>query len=181
MLMRTRRASTVVPSRRHVLALLGGTLAGCTTPALSVPRIEDQPCPPVEVHASRSVCSHAEPHDGLQITAEPTAVSTDPESLGTVSVEIENRTGTPVEYDPYRWRVYRNAGWGWTEREEPSNPRSDADTIPPGGSAGWSGIDALWKIGATGPTPAGLYAAVTTVAVGEKLVACVALVRVVRE
>ncbi|MFC7172509.1 hypothetical protein ACFQL0_02250 [Haloplanus litoreus] len=62
------------------------------------------------------------------------------------------RHGRPLRYDTADWRLYRDAGTGWRRREEIRDGPRDVETMPPGGSASWSGIDALFRLGADGRT-----------------------------
>ncbi|GAB6860880.1 hypothetical protein ACFR97_00275 [Haloplanus litoreus] len=171
--------------RRTVLAM--AALSGCATgPLLPIPRIDEQPCPPLDLTETRAVCSQTDAAGGIDVSVTPSTVSTAPEALGSVRLLVENGTDAPLRYDTADWRLYRDAGTGWRRREEIRDGPRDVETMPPGGSASWSGIDALFRLGADGRTPAGLYAAVLTVwpdrdgASGES-VACVFLFRVSRK
>lgn len=172
-----------MPSRRALLAAATASttaLAGCTRlPGVSVPRIDGQPCPPVDVAADRSVCSHHDPEE-IVVTASSQQFSTERESLESLSLDIENGTDTPLVFDGDRWRLFRNEGFGWSEREVDVRGSDSAETIEAGESFGWHGIDAMFELGAAGPTPAGLYAAVLPVDDDGARVVCVFLFRVTR-
>lgn len=163
-----------MPSRRRVLALATGAVsvvpfAGCTVPVGPVPRVGDQPCPPLDSIADRSVCSHTDSTGGIGVSVSPTTVSTAPESLSDVTIRIENGTDRPLAVwrsSSGRWRLYRTTGFGWNERDVPDSGSVAPDAIEPGGAFSVSGLDALFRLGATGSTPAGLYAAVLTVGRG---------------
>jgi hypothetical protein len=162
--------------RRRLLATLGaaglGAAAGCVAP-----RIADRPCPPVATDADRHVCSHTGTAGGLSIAVSDPVRPPARESLEDVRVRIANRTGAPVTIAPRDWRVFRNAGRGWRERD-PGLADPTTETVPEGGSVSWSGLDALWGVGAAGPTPRGLYAGVVRAGAGDAVVDLVALVRV---
>jgi hypothetical protein len=164
--------------RRTVLAL--AAVSGCATgPLLPIPRIDDQPCPPLSLVESRAVCSHTDAAGGIDVSVTPSRVSTAREALEPVRLLVENGTADPLRYDPAEWRLYRDAGTGWRRREDVGGGPAGAETVPPGGSASWSGVDALFRLGASGRTPAGLYAAVLPVWPGrDGSVACVFLFRV---
>jgi len=167
--------------RRTVLAV--AAFAGCATgPLLPIPRIGEQPCPPLDLVETRAVCSHTDAAGGIDVSATPSTVSTAPEALAPVRLLVENGTAGPLRYDPAEWRLYRDSGTGWRQREDIGGGPRGVETMPPGGSASWSGIDSRFRLGATGRTPAGLYAAVLPVwpvrnGSGES-VACVFLFRV---
>lgn len=173
--------------RRTVLTLAIPVLSGCSMgPILPIPRIADQPCPPLDLPEPRAVCSHSDPSHGLTLSVSPSTVSTAPEALEPVRLLIENGTDSSLRYDPSRWRLYRNTGMGWNRRGETYGAPSGVETMPPGGSASWSGIDGLFELGPASRTPAGLYAAVLPVqrdggdeGLGD-VIACVFLVRVGR-
>lgn len=172
--------------RRTVLALSSAAFAGCSSgPLMPVPRIANQNCPPLDLPEPRAVCSHTDTVDGLDISVSPSTVSTAPESLEPVRLLVENEMGSTLRYDPSGWRLYRNARLGWKQRGETYGGPLDVETMPPGGSASWSGIDGLFRLGAAKGTPAGLYAAVLPVQPTEDgnegggLIACVFLFRVV--
>jgi hypothetical protein len=171
--------------RRTVLAVATATLAGCATgPLLPIPRIADQPCPPLDLPEPRAVCSHTDDPGGVDVSVEPSSVSTAPEALEPVRLLVENGTETPLRYDGTTWRLYRHGGTRWRRREDVGSGPRGVETMPAGGSASWSGIDALFRLGAAGRTPAGLYAAVLPVRPdrsGAETVACVFLFRVSRE
>lgn len=169
-----------MPSRRTLLAAMSAGFAGCAgAPALSVPNVDAQPCPPVDLPADRAVCSHTDGDGDVSLSVSAAEFSTAPESLEALSLRID--TSATLRYREDGWRLFRNAGWGWTERDV-SGGLSGSESIPAGKSAGWHGIDALFHLGAAGPTPAGLYAAVLPVWVNaaDTRVACVFLFRVTR-
>lgn len=97
-----------MPSRRNLLALADASLGvpglvGCSSPpAVSAPRIADQPCPPVELDADRAVCSHISADSGVVVEVTNETVTTAPKSLEESSIEIRNRTNTELEFDPSR-------------------------------------------------------------------------------
>lgn len=182
-----------MPSRR---ALLGGLATGLTTglagcanlPAVAVPRIDDQPCPPLDVHADRTVCSHTDEKGGddrgsatggVSVSASPTTVGRSSESLEQVTFRIDNRTDSPLKFDGSRWRAYRNAGFGWHERQISVNAFDD-HTVEPGGAVSWHGIDAWLELASDEQAKAGLYAAVLPTYVANERVVAAFLFRVVR-
>lgn len=166
-----------MPSRRSVLALAVTGLAGCADVSpLSVPRIASQSCPPFDVDG-RAVCSHTDEPGGLDVTVSNPVVSTDREALERSTFRIDNGTDDVVETNPEHWRLHRNAGLGWSRREF-SPAMTDVVRLEPGHSASWSGLDALFKLGATGSTPRGLYAAVLPARAGEEPVNLFVLFRV---
>jgi hypothetical protein len=174
--------------RRAFLALTSAVFAGCSSgPLLPVPRIADQSCPPLDLPERRAVCSHTDTPDGIDLSTSPSAVSTATESLESVRLLVENGLESPLRYDPSSWRLYRNAGLGWNQRGETYGGPREVETMPPGGSASWSGIDGLFRLGTARDTPAGLYAAVLPVQPEEGSnesggpIACVFLFRVVRD
>ena len=170
--------------RRTMLAAATAAIAGCATgPLLPVPRIADQPCPPLDLPEPRAVCSHTDESGGIDVSVDPSTASTAPESLEPVRLRVENGTDAPLLYDGRDWRLYRHGGTRWRRREDIGSGPHGVETMPPGGSASWSGIDALFRLGAAGRTPAGLYAAVLPVRPdrsGASTVACVFLFRVTR-
>jgi len=157
-----------MPSRRRVLAAVSGALAplaGCTAPLGSIPAIEDQPCPPVDRPTDRQVCSHTDAGGGIDLTVSPVTVTREPEALEDVRIELRNDTDEPIRHDPGQWVLYRTTGYGWRERE-PDVLDGETEMIQPGGGHVYAGLDAMFDLGPDGPTPLGLYAAITTVGVG---------------
>lgn len=180
-----------MPSRRALLAGLASgvtaSLAGCgNMPAVTVPRIDDQPCPPLDVRADRTVCSHADEETGesatgdIDVSASPTTVGVSSESLEEITFRIDNRTDSPLRYDGSRWRTYRKAGFGWQEREV-SAADFGTETVEPGGSVAWHGIDAWLRLGSDEQARRGLYAAILPISVANKRVVAAFLFRVVRQ
>jgi hypothetical protein len=148
--------------RRTVLAL--AAFSGCATgPLLPIPRIDEQPCPPLSLVESRAVCSHTDAAGGIDVSVTPSRVSTVPEALAPVRLLVENGTVDPLRYDLTDWRLYRDTGTGWRRQENVGGGPTGAEIVPSGGSASWSGIDSLFRLGAADRTPAGLYAAVLPV------------------
>lgn len=173
-----------MPSRRSLLAGLAAGVtvgvAGCASaPALTVPRIADQSCPPLDVPADRAVCSHADDDGDIDVSVAPTTVSTASESIERITLRLDNRTDSPMTYDGSRWRTYRNAGFGWYERES-STPDFGDETVEPGGSVAWHGIDAWFRLGPDERLREGLYAAVLPTSVTGQRVVAAFLFRVVR-
>lgn len=160
-----------MPSRRHVLTVTTSVLAsvsvaGYSVPGGSVPRIENQPCPPLDRVTDQSVCSHTDTSGSIDVSVSPTTVSTERESLENVTIRIENNTDDPLTIDPKRWNLYRTTGFGWSERDLPARESDNTHVIQPDGAFTWSGLDALFDLGASGSTPPGLYAAAITVGKG---------------
>lgn len=160
-----------MPSRRRVLAVAGSALtgaavAGCQAPLDSIPRIEDQDCPPMDRLADETVCSHTDTDGGIDLDVTPSSVPTGPEALEDLRLLIENNGDETITYDPRGWELYRTTGGGWNRRESDRSSSGETEQLPPGNSASWSGLDAIFGLGGDGPTPAGLYAAVLTVGSG---------------
>lgn len=180
-----------MPSRRALLALVAPALAGCAG-AAPLPSIDDQPCPPLDLPEDRAVCSHTDAPGRIDVSVSPVTVPPAPESLEAVRLRVANGRDVAMRYDPARWRLHRDAGLGWREREGSFGAPPGVETMPPGGSVSWSGVDALFDLGAAGRTPPGLYAAVLPVWPGggdgdrpagasDGAVACVFLFRVTRD
>jgi hypothetical protein len=141
-----------MPSRPSALAALTFPLTGCVgAPVLSVPGIDAQSCPPsgLDVAADDVRCSHTEADRDLEVTVDPDTVSSDRESLDAVSLTIRNGGSRSVSHDPGQRRLSRHAGWGWRERETP-RWNGEHETIDPGGTHGWRGPDARFRVGAAG-------------------------------
>lgn len=182
-----------MPSRRVFLTSVSVVLAGCgEIPAITTPQINEQPCPPPPVNhpADSVICSHADTHSDIEVIASPTNFSTTPESLQGLSLTITNETERQLRFTRGQWRLYRNAGWGWREQEVSVLSSGETETIESGGSWSWSGIDAMFDLGAAGRTPAGLYVAVLSVwrdkdpddnSIKWASVDCVFLFRVIRQ
>lgn len=167
-----------MPSRRRLLActtaaLSGALVAGCTIPLGSIPRVETQPCPPLDRVSERHVCSHIDTAGGIDLSVSPTTVAPPSEAIEQISIQIENNTETSLTLDPEQWALYRTTGFGWKKRNlqnREASDTSDVIEIEPSGTFGASGLDAfLFHIGPGESAPVGLYAAVITVGKGAEL------------
>jgi hypothetical protein len=147
---------------------------------VTVPRIDDQSCPPLDVRADRTVCSHADERGGIDVNASPTTVSPASEAVERITLRIDNRADSPLRFDGSRWRLYRNAGYGWRERQVSAGALGE-HTIEPGETVSWSGIDAWLGLAPDDRANAGLYAAVLPTAVAGDRVVAAFLFRVVRK